>query len=207
VPPVAPTDCSATPVTSSSIRLDWKDRSTDEDGFAIQGQAFTPGGSWSTLPNTILVDTVNAQSYTISDLVQGTRYRFRVHARGQGGLLSTASNWAQATIWVPDGYSLDWRDDFDSFDNGTWSKGLSNSQDAANHVIWNRQTGGPGLLNFQYAGFNLDANVVVEKGALKLYNHREDYVGPDYEARNRNPQSRSCRGQNLPVHEWMGQLA
>jgi hypothetical protein len=102
-------------------------------------------------------------------------------------LLSTASNWAQATIWVPDGYPLDWRDDFDSFDNDTWSTGLSNNQDAANHVIWNRQTGGPGLLNFQYAGFNLDANVVVENGALKLYNHREDYVGPAYEARNRNP--------------------
>lgn len=60
------------------------------------------------------------------------------------------------------GLTESWRDDFDSFDTQSWTKGLWGS--------WNKNTGGPGLLNNKYAGWIRDEDSYVENGSLFLAN-------------------------------------
>jgi len=72
--PPAPTELKALPVSSSGIRLEWIDNSSDEIGFRIQ--RCTVNSPW-TLINTIEADT---QSYTDSALLVNQMYSYRVSA-------------------------------------------------------------------------------------------------------------------------------
>ena len=89
-PPAAPTNLSATAISSSRIALSWTDNSNNEGGFQIQrsnnGVNFT------------LIATVGANVTTYRDngLTAGTTYYYRVRAFNSSGN-SAASNVASAT--------------------------------------------------------------------------------------------------------------
>jgi|GEM_PF-3308654 len=78
-PPAAPSDLTATAVSSTEVDLAWTDGSSDETGFQVQIEP--PGGSWS------LVTTAPADSttYRVTGLEAGTLYGFRVRAVNNGG--------------------------------------------------------------------------------------------------------------------------
>ncbi len=79
--PAAPSDLQATPVSSSQIRLDWQDNSSDEDGFEIYGGV------------TVEPDTT---SYTVGGLSPGSYNCFLVRAFNEHGN-SAWSDWACTT--------------------------------------------------------------------------------------------------------------
>jgi len=84
VPPVAPSDLQATPISWSQIRLDWQDNSSDETGFTIyDGTTMTNVES-----NTI--------SYTVEGLAPSSYHCFVVRAFNDHGN-SDWSEWACTT--------------------------------------------------------------------------------------------------------------
>jgi len=92
-PPTAPSNLMATPISATSIRLDWHDNSSNETGFVVQGTS--PEGSLS-LPAV----PANAQSSTVTGLNPNTPYTFSVRAQNAAGT-SAASNEASATALNP----------------------------------------------------------------------------------------------------------
>jgi len=92
-PPAAPSNLTATPLSATSIRLDWHDNSGNETAFVIQESS--PGGSLS-LP----VVAANAQTSTVTGLSPNTPYTFSVRAENAAGT-SAASNEASATDLDP----------------------------------------------------------------------------------------------------------
>jgi len=88
---VAPGTLTATAVSPTSIRLDWQDRSTNEEHFVVERRL--TGGSFAPL------DTAPAgvSTYTDTALTAGTRYEYRVRAVNQA-LASDYSGIAGATI-------------------------------------------------------------------------------------------------------------
>ena len=81
--------------------------------------------------------------------------------------------------YVPTGFDLVVIDDFNSFDNTKWSKGLTHDTNPDIRMIWNKQTGGENLLNNNYAGYLKDANVYASNGLLYLSNKKESITGTD----------------------------
>jgi hypothetical protein len=81
--PVAPTALTATGLSQTSVRLDWTDNATSEDGYKVErapvGGAFTP---LATLPG------VNGITYTDASIPASGEYQYRVYAyntRGNSG--------------------------------------------------------------------------------------------------------------------------
>ena len=81
--------------------------------------------------------------------------------------------------YIPIDYELIKSDEFDSFDNSNWSKGLTHSTNSSIRMIWNKNTGGENLLNNNYAGYLLDDNVYVNNGLLYLDNRKQSITGTD----------------------------
>ena len=86
----APSNLTATTLSSSSIRLTWSDNSNNETGFRIERSV--NNGSFSFLTNV----SANQTFFTNSSLQPNTTYRYRVFAFN-GSATSTASNVAGAT--------------------------------------------------------------------------------------------------------------
>ena len=98
--PNAPTNLTATTVSSSQINLAWTDNATDETGFKIE-RCQNAGCS-----NFAEIATVGANVTTFSDtgLVASTSYSYRVRATNLGGdsaYSNTASATTQATQTAP----------------------------------------------------------------------------------------------------------
>ncbi len=74
--PEAPTNLTATPVSSSQIELTWQDNSDDETGFRLEYRKWL--GTW-TLLDEVAQDT---ESYSHEGLDPATRYEYRVQACG-----------------------------------------------------------------------------------------------------------------------------
>jgi transcriptional regulator CtsR len=93
-PPNAPSDLTATPVSSSQINLTWQDNSDNESGFRIERKTGT--GSYSQIA------TVGAgvTSYSNSRLSANTTYYYRVRAYSAAGN-SDYSDEALATTLPP----------------------------------------------------------------------------------------------------------
>ncbi len=91
IPPVAPTNLTATPASSTQINLSWTDNSTNETGFRIDR---APGGT--TTFTEIATVGVNVTSYQNTGLTASTSYSYRVRAYNSAGN-SNYSNTATAT--------------------------------------------------------------------------------------------------------------
>ncbi len=93
--PAAPSNLTATAVSSSQINLAWTDNSSNETGFKIERKAGS-GGTWSQIA------TVGAgvTSYQNTGLSASTTYYYRVRATNSAGD-SAYSNEANATTQAP----------------------------------------------------------------------------------------------------------
>jgi titin len=93
-PPNAPSDLTATTISSSQINLTWQDNSSDETGFKIERK--TGAGSYAQIA------TVGAgvTSYSNTALTAGTTYYYRVRAYNAAGN-SDYSNEASPTTLPP----------------------------------------------------------------------------------------------------------
>ena len=98
--PAAPSDLTATAVSTSQINLTWKDNSTDELGFTLQ-RKIGAGGTYSPF-DTVAVGA-NVTSYSSTGLLANTNYFYRVRAFNLTGN-SAFSNEANATTLdnIPD---------------------------------------------------------------------------------------------------------
>jgi hypothetical protein len=79
-PPSAPTNLSATAVSSSRIDLTWDDNSGSETNYIVE-RSLTGTGSWSQVASL----AANVTSYSDTGLNASTTYFYRVHATNSGG--------------------------------------------------------------------------------------------------------------------------
>jgi len=79
-PPSAPTNLSATGVSTSQIDLTWTDNATNEQGFKIE-RSSTSGSGYSQIGTNPADDT----TYSDTGLSKNTTYWYRVCAYNQGG--------------------------------------------------------------------------------------------------------------------------
>ncbi|MDQ8193735.1 S8 family serine peptidase [Coraliomargarita sp. SDUM461004] len=77
--PLAASDASATPLSSSAIQLNWSDNAERETGYRIERRI--AGGSYSSL-NTLDADT---ETYTDSSCAAGTTYEYQIIAYNDNG--------------------------------------------------------------------------------------------------------------------------
>ena len=93
ISPNPPSGLIVSDVSSTSLRLQWQDNSSNETSFSIyrcQGASCTPFGSIASVG----ADTT---TFTNTGLLSGTTYGYYVIAVGKGGRVSPASNTAWAT--------------------------------------------------------------------------------------------------------------
>ncbi|MGV3719337.1 MAG: fibronectin type III domain-containing protein [Actinomycetota bacterium] len=79
VAPAAPSALTVTPLSSTSLRIDWTDNSANEDSFKLER---SPDGVTF---NQIATPVANSTSYTDSGLTADTEYHYRVRASNTGG--------------------------------------------------------------------------------------------------------------------------
>jgi hypothetical protein len=94
--PAAPTNLTATPISTTQINLEWQDKSNNETAFAVESRPF--GGTFVEI-GTVPANSTGAQ---VVNLSQGTFYDFRVRARNSAGN-SAYSNIAGASTFAPTG--------------------------------------------------------------------------------------------------------
>jgi hypothetical protein len=91
LPPAAPSNLTATPISETAIRLDWKDNAANETVFYLE--MGSPDGT-SLVGGTPVA--ANVQTFTVDGLRPDTPYTFRVQAANADGA-SAFSNPASAT--------------------------------------------------------------------------------------------------------------
>jgi transcriptional regulator CtsR len=94
-PPAAPSNLTATVVSSSQINLSWQDNSNNETGFAIERKTGS-GGTYAQIATV----GANVTSYNSTTLSASTLYYYRVRAYNTSGK-SDYSNEAYATTLPP----------------------------------------------------------------------------------------------------------
>jgi hypothetical protein len=96
VAPAAPTGLTATPVSTTEIRLNWTDKATDETGYKVEVRELT--GDF----HEVLSLPANTVTAVVGGLTPATGYAFRVRAVNAGGA-SAYSNEATASTNAPIG--------------------------------------------------------------------------------------------------------
>lgn len=94
--PNAASNLTATVVSSTQINLTWVDNSSNETGFKVE-RALSAGGVYTTLVTT----NANTTSYSVTGLVAGTTYYFRVSAVNSAGASAFASTSATTSVAAP----------------------------------------------------------------------------------------------------------
>jgi hypothetical protein len=138
-PPNAPSNLTATPISSSQINLTWQDNSGDETGFEIERK--TGSGSYSQIA------TVGAgvTSYSNTALSASTTYYYRVRAYNAAGN-SGYSNEASATTPLPPlvycscggtTYSMEWVSgvQFNTIDKSSGGNGYADYTSISTNVV------------------------------------------------------------------------
>ena len=92
--PAAPTNLTATAISSSQISLTWTDNANNETGYIVEGAVGNSG--FAPIGNPLAANT-NGATVTITNPVAGTTFTFRVKARNASGD-SGYSNQASATL-------------------------------------------------------------------------------------------------------------
>ncbi|XVJ66420.1 MAG: hypothetical protein HEQ40_09775 [Lacibacter sp.] len=87
--PLAPSNLTASAISTSSIRLNWMDKSNNEDGFEIY-RSGSANGTYTLLTTT----AANVTSYTDAGLAPGTVFYYRVRAKRNPNLFSAYTNTA-----------------------------------------------------------------------------------------------------------------
>ena len=97
-PPAAPSDLTASALSSTSVDLVWRDNSNNEDAFHIEQASAT--GPFSE----VAVVPANVTSTTLPNLLPSTTYRFRIRARNSNGTQSIYSVFSsEASVATPTG--------------------------------------------------------------------------------------------------------
>ena len=91
--PAAPSNLSATALSSSSIQVKWHDNSNNETSFVVE---WWNGSSWVT----IAYAGANVTSWTISNLAPSHLYNFEICAHNSAGT-NCAANYTWATTLTP----------------------------------------------------------------------------------------------------------
>jgi len=94
-PPAAPSNVTATPVSSSQINLAWTDNATNEDGFEIERS--TDGTTFTLLAK---VGT-NVTTYSNTGLTASTTYYYRVRAYNADGKSDYSNTASGTTLEAP----------------------------------------------------------------------------------------------------------
>ncbi len=97
MPPAAPTGLAAAAATNTSATLTWRDASSDETSFVVEYRAAGSQG-WTTFATEA---GANATTLTVTGLVAGTSYEFRVFAKHSANGLSSPSNVASVGTTAP----------------------------------------------------------------------------------------------------------
>ena len=160
-PPAAPSNLSASTVSSSAIDLAWDDNSTDEDGFEVERSA--DGTNFSQIATV----GSNVASYSDSGLSASTTYHYRVRAYNASGN-SGYSNTASATTsggGTPTSMSVS------SIVVGTQGAGQGNKRGTATVTITDNlgNAVGSAVVNGTFSGdFNESASGVTTSGGEVL---------------------------------------
>ncbi len=94
-PPATPTGVTATALSTTSIRVDWADNSSSEQGFKIE-RSTDGGATWMQWGSAV----ANATTWTNNFLVAGATYHYRVRA-WEGSANGEYSEVASATTFPP----------------------------------------------------------------------------------------------------------
>jgi hypothetical protein len=78
--PSAPTNLTASVISSSQINLSWQDNATNETGYKVERKTGTTG-SWAEVTNL----SAGSTSYTNTSLTDGTQYYYRIYAYNNAG--------------------------------------------------------------------------------------------------------------------------
>jgi hypothetical protein len=87
-PPTAPSNLVVTSITASSVSLAWTDNSSGEDGFKVY---HCTGASGCTPGTLVFTSGPNVTSFTDTNLVASTLYRYAVYAFSAGGSSNTSN--------------------------------------------------------------------------------------------------------------------
>lgn len=98
LPPAAPSNLTATAISSTAIELAWRDNSNNEDEFVFEERE--AGGNFVEIGS----DEANSTDASVVGLRPGTTYTYRMRARNAHGL-SAYSNEASATTFPSGGGS------------------------------------------------------------------------------------------------------
>jgi hypothetical protein len=103
--PAAPAGLAATPLSTTTIRLTWQDRSTTEQGFVVQ--RMSPASAFATIATL----PANSTQLDVTGLAPDTPYSFRVRATAPAGLspfspVATAATLGSSSACVAGGKDL-----------------------------------------------------------------------------------------------------
>jgi len=135
--PTAPTSLTFSPITSTSITLNWSDNSDNEDGFEIF-RSLSSGGPYASIGTT----GAGVETFVNTGLTNNTRYYYRVYAFNTGGSSAAVSG---SAITLPTRPSAPSNLTFSSITNNSirlnWSDN-SNNEDGF-EIFRSSLSGGP----------------------------------------------------------------
>jgi fibronectin type 3 domain-containing protein len=167
--PAAPTNLSATAVSSTQINLTWSDNSSNETGFVVEratDSGFTAGLTTANLG-------ANATSYSATGLSAGTTYWFRVRATNAAGA-SANSNVASATTSATGGTGTGLAATY--FDNMDFTGATVSRTDPTINFNWGTGSPSPSIGADTFSARWTGQVQAVESGSYRFQTSSDDGV-------------------------------